>query len=132
RDWSSDVCSSDLNLALIGVALANKHRGKHIITSKQEHHATLHAAEYLESIGFNVTYLPVDEKGLIHLEELKNALTDETIIVSLMAVNNETGVKQPIEEIGDILRNHKAYFHTDAVAAFGLLDFNVETMGIDF
>jgi len=119
------------NLALIGVALANKHRGKHIITSKQEHHATLHAAEYLESIGFNVTYLPVDEKGLIHLEELKNALTDETIIVSLMDVNNETGVKQPIEEIGDILRNHKAYFHTDAVAAFGLLDFNVETMGID-
>src|SRR5699024_10316662 len=84
------------NLALIGVALANKQRGKHIITSKQEHHATLHAAAYLESIGFNVTYLPVDEKGLIHPEALQNALTDETIIVSLMAVNNETGVMQPV------------------------------------
>ncbi|WP_330948639.1 cysteine desulfurase family protein [Virgibacillus sp. MG-45] len=119
------------NLALIGTALANKDRGKHIITTVQEHHATLHTAEYLEREGFEVTYLPVDENGVIKVEDVREALTAETILVSVMYVNNETGTIQPIQEIGDLLKEHQAYFHTDAVQAFGLLEIDVKKMGID-
>ncbi|WP_164668517.1 cysteine desulfurase family protein [Virgibacillus doumboii] len=119
------------NLALIGTALANKNKGNHIITTVQEHHATLHTAEELEQQGFNVTYLPVDETGRISVDDLKAALTDSTILVSIMYVNNETGVVQPIEEIGQVLKSHQAYFHTDAVQAYGLKDINVEESGID-
>ena len=119
------------NLALIGVAQANKEKGKHIITTVQEHHATLNTAVYLEKNGFTVTYLPVYEDGKIAVDDLKNALTDKTILVSVMSVNNETGVVQPIQEIGELLREHRAYFHTDAVQAFGLLDINVKSLGID-
>lgn len=119
------------NLALIGTALANRNRGNHIITTQQEHHAALHTVEYLESAGFSVTYLPVYEDGKIKAEDVKEALTDETILVSVMYVNNETGIIQPVEEIGALLKNHSAYFHTDAVQAYGLLDIDVKQLGID-
>ncbi|QKY69546.1 cysteine desulfurase family protein [Lentibacillus sp. CBA3610] len=119
------------NLAMIGTALANRHKGNHIITTHQEHHAALYTAENLEQQGFDVTYLPVDETGRINIADLTEALTPETILVSIMYVNNETGVIQPVEAIGEILKDHQAYFHTDAVQAFGLLDIDVKQSGID-
>ncbi|MEN2765892.1 cysteine desulfurase family protein [Ornithinibacillus xuwenensis] len=119
------------NLALIGTAFANKHKGNHIITTLQEHHATLHTAEYLEKEGFDVTYLPVYQDGKISVEDFREALTDKTILVTIMYVNNETGIIQPIPEIGDILKDHQAYFHTDAVQAYGLMDINVNQLGVD-
>ncbi|MGM8212959.1 cysteine desulfurase family protein [Virgibacillus sp. W0430] len=119
------------NLAVIGTALANKDKGNHIITSKQEHHAVLRAAEYLEKKGFEVTYLPVNNEGIVRIEDVKAALTNRTILVSLMAVNNETGIVQPVQEIGSMLKNHQAFFHTDAVQAFGLLKLNVLQLGVD-
>ncbi|WP_100012164.1 cysteine desulfurase family protein [Lentibacillus sediminis] len=119
------------NLALIGTAMANRDKGNHIITTVQEHHATLHTAEYLETQGFKVTFLPVDESGSVKVEHLEQALRDDTILVSVMYVNNETGVVQPIAEIGAVLRDHQAYFHTDAVQAFGLLDLDVTELGVD-
>lgn len=119
------------NLALIGTALANKHKGMHIITTVIEHHATLHAAEYLEKEGYQVTYLPVNRDGKVSIEDVKKALTDETILVSVMYANNETGIIQPIKEIGEILRDHQAYFHTDAVQAFGSIDIDVKELSVD-
>ncbi|KAB8127309.1 cysteine desulfurase [Gracilibacillus oryzae] len=119
------------NLALIGVAEANKNKGNHIITTKIEHHATLHAAEKLEKEGYHVTYLDVQENGTIDIEQLKASLTDDTILVSVMMVNNETGVIQPIEAIGQLLEQHQAYFHTDAVQAYGLLPINVKELKVD-
>lgn len=119
------------NLALIGTARANQHKGKHIITTKQEHHAILHTANFLENEGFDVTYLPVYENGKILVDDLKTALRDDTILVSIMFVNNETGVIQPIKEIGAILQGHQAYFHTDAVQAYSLMDINVKELGVD-
>lgn len=119
------------NLAMIGTALANKDKGNHIITTAQEHHAILHTAEYLEKHGFEVTYLPVYEDGKIRAEDLQKALTDETILVSIMFVNNETGIIQPIQEISRLLEDHQAYFHTDAVQAFGLMDIDVGQLGVD-
>lgn len=119
------------NMAVIGAALANREKGNHIITSSQEHHAVLHAAEQLEVLGFEVTYLPVNEHGRVAPEKLKKALRDDTILVSIMFVNNETGVIQPINEIAEILKDHQAYFHTDAVQAYGLLDIDVKMLGID-
>ncbi|MGG3798232.1 cysteine desulfurase family protein [Metabacillus fastidiosus] len=120
------------NLAIIGTALANKEKGRHIITSEIEHHAVLHACHYLEKQGFQVTYLGVDEEGRISLEELQNALTAETILVTIMYGNNEVGVIQPIAEIGEILKDHQAYFHTDAVQAYGMEEIHVERLNIDF
>ncbi|WP_067727316.1 cysteine desulfurase family protein [Oceanobacillus damuensis] len=119
------------NLALMGTALANRDKGNHIITTAQEHHAALHTAEALEKQGFKVTYLPIYKNGKISLEDLEMALTDDTILVSIMYVNNETGIIQPIREIGELLENHQAYFHTDAVQAYGLLDINVKDLKID-
>lgn len=119
------------NLALIGTALGNRHKGNHIITTVQEHHATLHTAEKLGKMGFSVTYLPIYEDGKIKIADLQAALTDDTILVSIMYVNNETGIIQPIREIGTLLKDHQAYFHTDAVQAFGLIDIHVKDMGID-
>src|SRR5690625_6120234 len=87
--------------------------------------------KYLISRVFHVTYLPVDESGLINIDDLKRTLTDQTILVSIMTANNETGALQPIEEIGEILKDHQAYFHTDAVQAYSLLDIDVKKLGID-
>ncbi|WP_181350563.1 cysteine desulfurase family protein [Thalassobacillus sp. CUG 92003] len=119
------------NLALIGTAEANRHKGKHIITSRIEHHATLHAAEHLERRGFEVTYLPVNDQGVIAVEDVQEHLRDDTIVVSIMMVNNETGVMQPIQEIADLVSSHQAYFHTDAVQAFGTLSIDLQTLPVD-
>lgn len=119
------------NMALIGTARARKKEGRHIITTAQEHHAVLHAVEHLEKEGFEVTYLPVYEDGRISLDDLKQALRPDTILVSIMYANNETGITQPIAEIGELLKNHAAYFHTDAVQAFGTQQFDVKALGVD-
>jgi cysteine desulfurase len=119
------------NMALIGTAYANKDKGKHIITTAIEHHAVLHTCEFLEQNGFEVTYLPVDKTGRVSVEDVKNALRDDTILVSVMFANNEVGTIQPIAEIGQLLSDHQAYFHTDAVQAYGLLPINVKKMHID-
>jgi len=119
------------NIAVIGTALKNKSRGNHIITTAAEHHAVLHAVEYLESKGFEVTYLPVKEDGKVRIEDLKKALREETTLVSIMFANNETGVLQPIQEIGSLLKDHACYFHTDAVQAFGTVEMDVRNLGVD-
>ncbi|WP_163194010.1 cysteine desulfurase NifS [Clostridium thermarum] len=119
------------NWAIKGVALANRKKGNHIITTKIEHHAVLHTCEYLEKNGFEVTYLPVDKEGFISLEALKAAIKDTTILVSVMFANNEIGTIQPIKEIGKICRERKILFHTDAVQAIGNIPIDVKDMNID-
>jgi cysteine desulfurase len=119
------------NWALKGVAFANEKKGKHIITSSVEHHAISHTLEYLKKFGFEVTYLPVDEFGLVRLEELKAALRPDTILISILFANNEIGTIQPITEIGKLAREKKILFHTDAVQAVGHLPIDVEKMNID-
>ncbi|WPC40786.1 cysteine desulfurase NifS [Clostridium sp. JS66] len=118
------------NWILKGIAFANKNKGNHIITTKIEHHAILHTGKFLEKSGFDVTYLPVDEYGLIRIEDLKKAITDKTILVSVMFANNEVGSIQPIEEIGKICKEHNIYFHTDAVQAVGHVKIDVQAMNI--
>lgn len=119
------------NWAVIGTARAKKAVGNHIITSKIEHHALLHSCEYLEKEGFEVTYLPVDRKGRIRLEELEQAITDKTILISIMFANNEIGTIQPIREISEIAKKHNIIFHTDAVQALGNIPMNVRELNID-
>lgn len=119
------------NWTLKSVAEQYAKKGKHIITSKIEHHAILHTAEYLEKHGYEVTYLDVDENGKISLEELEAAIRPDTILISIMAANNEIGTIQPLEEIGKIARKHDVLFHTDAVQAFGHIPIDVERMNID-
>ena len=119
------------NWAIKGIASANKNKGNHIITTKIEHHAILHTCEYLEKNGFDVTYLDVNEEGFIDLEELKNAITDKTILVSVMYANNEIGTLEPIEEIGKICKERKVLFHTDAVQAVGNVPIDVKAQNID-
>lgn len=120
------------NWAIKGIAFAHKNKGNHIITTKIEHHAVLHACEYLEkNHGFEITYLDVDEEGLVNLEDLKNAITDKTILVTIMFANNEIGVIQPIKEIGQICREKKIFFHTDAVQAVGNVSVDVKDMNVD-
>jgi len=119
------------NWAIKGIASAHKNKGNHIITTKVEHHAVLHTCAYLEKNGFDVTYLDVDKEGFINLEDLKNAITDKTILVSIMFANNEIGTIQPIKEIGEICREKKVLFHTDAVQAVGNVPVDVNEMNID-
>lgn len=119
------------NWALKATAEAYAGKGKHIITSKIEHHAILHTCEYLEKNGFEVTYLDVDDKGLIRIEDLKAAIRPDTILISIMFANNEIGTIEPIAEIGAIAKEHGILFHTDAVQAFGQVPINVEEMQID-
>ncbi|MBO5347978.1 MAG: cysteine desulfurase [Lachnospiraceae bacterium] len=121
------------NLALIGCAWANQRSGKHIITTKIEHPAVLEPLAYLEKQGFTITYLPVDEKGIIRLSELEAAITKETIIVSIMHTNNEIGSLQPIMEIGKLIKkvNPKCLFHVDAVQGFGKARIYPKKMNID-
>lgn len=119
------------NWALKATAEAYKDKGNHIITTKIEHHAVLHTAEYLEKQGFEVTYLDVDENGIVKLEELKKAIRPTTILISVMFANNEIGTIQPIKEIGKIAKEHGILFHTDAVQAFGQIPINVDKCNID-
>lgn len=119
------------NYAIFGTAFARAQEGKHIITTQIEHHAVLHACEQLEREGFEVTYLPVNEEGIIKFNDLKNSLRDDTILVSIMFGNNEVGSVQPIREIGQLLKDHPAYFHTDAVQAYGSISINVQELYID-
>lgn len=119
------------NWAIKGIASAHKNKGNHIITTKIEHHAVLHTCEYLEKLGFEITYLDVDSEGFINLEDLKNAITDKTILVSIMFANNEIGTIQPIKEIGQICKERGVYFHTDAVQAVGNVPIDVKNMNID-
>ena len=119
------------NWALKATAEAYKDKGNHIITTKIEHHAILHTAEYLEKNGFEVTYLDVDENGMVRLEDLKAAIRPTTILISIMFANNEIGTIEPIKEIGAIAKEHGILFHTDAVQAFGQVPINVDECNID-
>lgn len=119
------------NWALKATAEAYKDKGNHIITSKIEHHAILHTCEYLEKNGFEVSYIDVDENGVIKLDELKKAIRPTTILISVMFANNEIGTIQPIKEIGEIAKENKILFHTDAVQAYGQLAINVDELNID-
>jgi len=119
------------NWALKGVAYAYREKGKHIITTKIEHHAILHTCEYLEKLGYSITYLNVDENGVVKLDELKAAIREDTILISVMFANNEIGTIEPIKEIGKLAHEHGIIFHTDAVQAYGHVPINVDELGID-
>ena len=119
------------NWALKGIAFSQRKKGKHIITSAIEHHAILHTCEYLEKLGYEITYVGVDENGILKLDELEQAIREDTILISVMFANNEIGTIQPIKEIGEIAHEHGILFHTDAVQAFGQLPINVDECHID-
>ncbi len=119
------------NTAIKGIARANRKKGNHIITSKIEHPAVLETCRELEKEGFEVSYISVDENGILNLEELKNAIKPTTILITVMFANNEIGTIQPIEEIGKIAKENNIYFHTDAVQAVGSLEIDVEKLNID-
>ena len=125
-------CGSESdNLAIKGVAYANREKGNHIITTKIEHPAVLHTCQHLAREGFEITYLNVDNDGLISLQELEEAITNKTILISIMFANNEIGTIQPIKEIGQIAKKHNIYFHTDAVQAVGNVRIDVRDLNID-
>ena len=119
------------NWALKATAEAYGNKGKHIITTKIEHHAILHTCEYLEKRGYEVTYIDVDENGTVKLDQLEKAIRPDTILISIMYANNEIGTIQPIKEIGEIAKKHGVLFHTDAVQAYGQLPINVDEFNID-
>ena len=119
------------NIAIQGVALAKKGQGRHIITSQIEHHAVLDTCKYLETQGFAVTYLPVDEYGRVRIEDVKAAFRPDTILITIMHANNEVGTIQPIREISALAREHKVTFHTDAVQTVGSISVNVDDLGVD-
>jgi len=128
--WTSGATESN-NLAIKGVAEYSAEQGNHIITLVTEHKAVLDTCKYLERHGCEVTYLPVDPRGLVTVEQIENAITDKTVLVTVMFANNETGVIQPIADIGALCRKKKVLFHTDATQAFGKVPIDVEAMSID-
>ena len=128
--FTSGGTESD-NWAIKGIAFANRDKGKHIITSSIEHHAVLHTCAWLEGQGFEVTYLPVDKYGMVSPDELRKAIRDDTILISIMFANNEIGTIQPIKEIGEIAKENQIYFHTDAVQAIGHVPIDVKKLNID-
>lgn len=119
------------NFALKGLAYASQYRGNHIVTTSIEHHAVLESCKFLEKQGFEVTYLPVDKHGLVDPEAVKKAITDKTMLVSVMHANNEIGTIEPISEIGKITHERGVYFHTDAVQTLGHTPVNVDDLGVD-
>lgn len=119
------------NWAIKGTAFAKQSKGNHIITTAIEHHAVLHTCAWLEKHGFEVTYLPVDSDGLVNPADVEKAITDKTILISVMMANNEIGTIEPIREIGEIARAHKILFHTDAVQAVGAIPVDVNELGVD-
>lgn len=125
-------CGSESdNLAIKGVAYANKEKGNHIITTKIEHHAVLNSCQTLERQGFKATYLNVDENGTVNIQELLNSITENTILISIMFANNEIGTIEPIEKIGKIARDKNILFHTDAVQAIGNVRIDVQKLNVD-
>ncbi|MCD8180410.1 MAG: cysteine desulfurase NifS, partial [Firmicutes bacterium] len=128
--FTGSGCEAD-NWAIKGIAYANSKKGNHIITTKIEHHAILSACEYLEKHGFEVTYLDVDEYGIVSAQAVEDAITDKTILISVMTANNEIGSIEPIKEIAEIAKRHKVIFHTDAVQAIGHMKINVSELGVD-
>lgn len=128
--FTASGCEAD-NWAIKGYAFANKRKGNHIITTKIEHHAILGACEFLEKHGFSVTYLDVDDEGIVTAEDVEAAITDETILISVMTANNEIGTIEPIADIAKIARKHKIAFHTDAVQAIGHIPINVSELDVD-
>ena len=119
------------NWAIKGTAFAKRAKGNHIITTSIEHHAVLHTCQWLEKQGFEVTYLPVDEVGRVRVEDVEKAITDKTILISIMAANNEIGTLEPIAEIGKLAHSKGILFHTDAVQAIGAIPIDVNAMNID-
>ncbi|MGI4791731.1 MAG: cysteine desulfurase family protein, partial [Janthinobacterium lividum] len=128
--FTSGGTESD-NAALVGVMLANKKRGNHLITTSVEHEAVIETARFLNTLGFQVTYLPVDEFGSVSPQSVAEAMTNQTVLVSVMHANNEVGTIQPLREIADIVHKHGAYLHTDAVQTFGQLPVTVDALGVD-
>lgn len=128
--FTSGGSESD-NWAIKGVAYANQNKGKHIITTNIEHHAVLNTCKYLEKQGFEVTYVPVKENGIVDIKDIKKAIRPDTILISVMFANNEIGTIQPIKEIGELAREKGIYFHTDAVQAIGNIPIDVKDMNID-
>lgn len=128
--FTSSGSESD-NTAIKGIALANKSRGNHIITSKIEHNAILKSCNFLENYGFKITYLSVNKDGFINLQELENAINDKTILISIMTANNEIGTIEPIQQISNIAKRKNIIFHTDAVQAVGNMSIDVKKWGID-
>lgn len=128
--FTGSGCEAD-NWAIKGIAYANARKGNHIITSKIEHHAILNSCAFLEKHGFEVTYLDVDSEGIVNPADVEKAITDKTILISIMTVNNEIGAIEPIKEIAEIAHKHKVIMHTDAVQAIGHMPINVNDLGVD-
>ena len=119
------------NWAIMAIVKANNERGKHIITTTIEHHAVLHACQHMQKDGYRVTYVPVDEFGMVKVEDVKNAICDDTVLITIMTANNEIGTIQPIAEIGEIAREAGILFHTDAVQAVGSIAIDVQELKVD-
>ena len=119
------------NWAIKGIAFANQHKGKHIITTNIEHHAVLHTCEYLEKFGFETTYVPVKKNGIVDVNDIKGATREDTILISVMFANNEIGTIQPIKEIGELAKEKNIYFHTDAVQTIGNIPVDVKELNVD-
>ena len=119
------------NFALKGVAYANENKGNHIITTSVEHHAVMEVCKFLERRGFTITYLPVDKYGLVDPDDVRKAITDKTILISIIHANNEVGTVEPVSEIGEIVKEAEVYFHTDAVQTIGHIPVNVDKLNVD-